>query len=171
MNDREPTIRTARLLLRPLEEADLPALTERINDFEVARWLSTVPFPYSLDDAEWFLAHVRSGGERAWVIDDGTLRGIVGLGEEFGYWLERGAWGRGYATEAGRAVLAWHFAQPGAGEVLAGHFLGNEASARVLTKLGFEPVALRTSPCRARGHEVHSRLMRLTPARWAALTS
>ena len=163
------TLRTERLLLRPLEEADLPSLAERINDFEVARWLSRVPFPYTLTDAEWFLAHVRSGAEKAWVIDDGELRGMVGLGEEFGYWLERGSWGRGYATEAGRAVLGWHFAQPGAGEVAAGHFLGNWASARVLTKLGFEPVALRTGPCRARGHEVHSRVMCLTRARWADL--
>jgi RimJ/RimL family protein N-acetyltransferase len=162
-------LRTVRLVLRPLDEADLPVLAERINDFEVARWLSQVPFPYTLADAEWFLGHLRSGAEMAWVIDDSALRGIVGLGEEFGYWLERGSWGQGYATEAGRAVLGWHFAQPAAGEVLAGHFLGNRASARVLTKLGFEPVALRTSPCRARGHEVHSRLMRLTPDRWAPL--
>lgn len=164
-------LRTPRLLLRPLDEADLPALAARINDFEVAKWLSTVPFPYALADAEAFLAHTRSGAERAWVIDDGTLRGIVGLGEEFGYWLERSAWGRGYATEAGRAVLAWHFAQPGAGEVLAGHFLGNEASARVLAKLGFDPVGLRRSACVARRHEVESEFLRLTPSRWAALTS
>ncbi|EYD73599.1 50S ribosomal protein acetyltransferase [Rubellimicrobium mesophilum DSM 19309] len=161
-------LRTARLALRPIEEADLSTLVERINDFEIARWLSVVPFPYTQADAKWFLAHARDDAGKVWVIDDGQLRGIIGLGHEFGYWLERGAWGRGLATEAGRAVLGWHFAQPGAGEVFAGHFLGNDRSANVLAKLGFEPVGLRLSPCRARGHEVHSRLMRLTPDRWAS---
>ena len=160
--------RTDRLLLRPLEEADLPLLAERINDFEVAKWLAQVPHPYGLADARWFLDHLRSGEEMAWVIDDGSLRGMVGLGEEFGYWLERSAWGQGYATEAGHAVLAWHFERPGAGDVLAGHFLGNEASAHVLIKLRFEPVSFRVSACRARGHDVQSRLMRLTRARWAS---
>ena len=67
-------LRTQRLLLRPLEDADLPILAERIDDFEVARWLSTVPFPSALPDAEWLLAHLRRSAEKAWFIDDGTPR-------------------------------------------------------------------------------------------------
>ncbi len=162
-------LRTSRLVLRPLDVSDLPALAERINDFETARWLSPVPFPYDLNHALEFLAHLRTGVEKAWVIDDGELRGIVGLGSEFGYWLERPSWGKGYATEAGRAVLDWHFGEQEAGEVIAGHFVGNDASARVLTKLGFRVVGPRTSFCRARGAEVPSVLMCLTRDRWKAL--
>ena len=67
----------------------------------------TQHYPITRTDAEWFLAHVRSGAEKAWVIDDGELRGMIGLGEEFGYWLERGSWGRGYATEAVSATIDW----------------------------------------------------------------
>jgi RimJ/RimL family protein N-acetyltransferase len=164
-----PTLRTQRLVLRPLTEPDLPTLADRINDIEIARWLATVPFPYSLADAKAFLAHVQSGAERVWVIEDGAFRGILGLGDEFGYWLERTAWGQGYASEASRAVLSWHFAQPDSGDVLAGHFIGNQASARVLEKLGFECMGTRLRLCRALGHKVESRAMRLSRAQWQGL--
>lgn len=163
-------LQTARLVLRPLGEGDLPALAERINDIEIARWLSVVPFPYSLANAEAFLAHVQSGAERAWVIDDGAFCGIVGLGDEFGYWLARHAWGQGFATEAGRAVLGWHFRQPGANDVVAGHAVENLRSARVLEKLGFEPTGLSRSFYLARGAEADSRRMLLTRERWERLS-
>jgi RimJ/RimL family protein N-acetyltransferase len=78
-----------------------------------------------------------------------------------GYWIARPFWGRGYATEACLALvdIARTLGLP---SVEGSHFLDNPASARVLEKLGFEPlgvVAPRMS-C-ARGLEVPARLMRL----------
>ena len=161
-------IRTARLRLRPLTPLDAEPLRAAIDDFEVARWLSAVPHPYTLDNALWFIGHVADGDEPVWVIDDGALAGIMGLGAEFGYWIARDRWGRGYATEAGRAVLRWHFGAGPGDDVVAGHFVENAASARVLEKLGFQPTGLRTTPCQARGADMDSRAMRLTRAGWEA---
>ncbi len=61
---------------------------------------------------------------------------------EFGYWLARGAWGHGYATEAARAVLAWAVAGDGARQerVIAVTNPANEASKRVLEKVGMRLV-------------------------------
>ena len=95
------------------------------------------------------------------------LVGSCGLGRrpsgavEMGYWIGRSFWGRGFATEASRALIdiARGLGLP---RLEASHFLDNPASARVLEKLGFEPlgiIAPRIS-C-ARGTEAPARLMRL----------
>ena len=60
--------------------------------------------------------------------DDRTL--------EVGYWIARKAWGQGYATEAGRAVLDLA-RMMGCARLHAGHYVDNPASGKVLNKLGF----------------------------------
>jgi RimJ/RimL family protein N-acetyltransferase len=78
-----------------------------------------------------------------------------------GYWIARPFWGRGFASEAGTALI--DIARTlGLTSLEGSYFLDNPASARVLEKLGFEPIGIvapRMS-C-ARGHEVPARLMRL----------
>jgi RimJ/RimL family protein N-acetyltransferase len=171
-------LETARLVLRPLAEADAPALVEALADWQVVKWLAVVPWPYTAADASWFVAanaaggSLRERGERTWVIaprdDPARLLGVMGLGEELGYWLAAEAWGRGLATEAARTVLAAHFADENGGNVASGWFDGNERSERVLRKLGFEDMGVRTRGCLARGEDVLSHEMRLTRARFAA---
>jgi RimJ/RimL family protein N-acetyltransferase len=163
-----PSLQTARLLLRPLTARDAPALVTLLNDWEVVSWLSVVPYPYTIADADAFVGTALADGERIWVIDAGGLVGVIGIGLEFGYWLARSAWGQGYATEAGQAVLALHFANPDAADVHSGYFPANARSARVLQKLGFVADGLRRIPCAARQTEMDSCAMLLTRAAWAA---
>jgi len=56
---------------------------------------------------------------------------------ELGFHLLRGAWGKGYASEAARAVVRYSFEVLDSQELFAGHHPDNAASRRVLTKLGF----------------------------------
>jgi RimJ/RimL family protein N-acetyltransferase len=95
-------------------------------------------------------------------LESGTPEIIGGIGVhpegdhyELGYWLTPRAWGRGYATEAGRQMVQIARYALGLKRLSAGHFVDNPASGRVLTKLGFTPTG-RVEPqhCRARGHEV-----------------
>ncbi len=65
---------------------------------------------------------------------------MIGNGGELGYWLARRFWGRGYAAEAAAAVLNAHFIDPNLGDVESGHYVGNQASGRVLTKIGFRHI-------------------------------
>jgi hypothetical protein len=115
--EEEMFARTTRLLLRPGWSQDAPALYRAIADERIVRNLATAPWPYGLDDAEAFLATERKASEPSLLIflhGNGApeLIGGIGFGRrptgetEFGYWLARGNWGRGYATEAGRALLA-----------------------------------------------------------------
>jgi RimJ/RimL family protein N-acetyltransferase len=77
---------------------------------------------------------------------DGGLVGAMGLAiaaqhrrAELGYWVGVPHWNRGYATEAGRALLAYAFGPLGLHRVEAHHFTRNPASGRVMQKLGMRP--------------------------------
>lgn len=157
-------IETARLILRPLTEADLPTLVREIGRWEVARWLIRVPHPYTeADGRAWldicrredaagrqlFLAAREKGG--------GEMRGGIGLilhahgpGEaELGYWLAPAVWGRGYGTEMARAMLWSAFADLDMVAVRAAADPANAASNRLLEKAGFTLV--RVDPAHDRG--------------------
>ncbi|HEX8466958.1 MAG TPA: GNAT family N-acetyltransferase [Allosphingosinicella sp.] len=143
-------VRTERLLLRPGWSQDAPALFKAIGDERIVRNLATAPWPYRLTDAESFLATERNPAEASLLIflpsrGEAGLIGGIGLGRrptgriEFGYWIARRHWGRGYATEAGGAILAMARHSLRLKRLDAGHFLDNPASGRVLEKLGFRP--------------------------------
>jgi RimJ/RimL family protein N-acetyltransferase len=55
---------------------------------------------------------------------------------ELGYWIGSGMWGRGYATEAAHAMVAFGFATLRLNRIQAHHFTRNPASGRVLEKVG-----------------------------------
>ena len=170
--------RTTRLLLRPGWAEDAPALAKAIADETIVRNLASAPWPFSLRDAVAFLAAPRDPVLPSLLIFERTdgeplLVGACGLGRrasgsvELGYWISRPHWGRGFATEAGLALVGIARALNLA-RLEASHFLDNPASGRVLEKLGFQPtgiIAPRLS-C-ARGTEIPARYFRLEPAQAA----
>lgn len=165
-----PTLRTARLTLRAPQPRDARVITKALNNIEVSRWLAVVPFPYGITDAEWFINENKKGRFGAWLIwADDAFVGTIGLDDELGYWLAQDAWGQGYATEAGQAVLAHHFAKGTTDIVKSSHFEQNEASRNVLTKLGFIDVGAHVHFSKARDVDVPGRSMTLTRDRWRAL--
>ena len=165
--------RTERLLLRPGWAEDAPELARAIADEQVVRNLATAPWPYALADAEAFLAAPRDPAMPIFLITERTdgaprIVGACGLGRrpsgavEMGYWIARQHWGKGFATEASRALIdiAKALKLP---RLEASHFVDNPASGRVLEKLGF--VATGMSAARyscARGGEAISRIYRLS---------
>ena len=154
-------IETARLILRPPEDADADTIEGFVSDAEVALQTAAIPHPYPKGGVrDW----IRSlGGALTLVIarrDNAAVIGGISLAEpqqavsELGYWIARNHWGRGYATEAARGALEIARAL-GHGRVLSGHFVDNPASGRVLRKLGFrETGEVRPTECRARGGEM-----------------
>ncbi len=175
-----PVIETERLTLRPVVQEDLPVLTRRIGDFDVAKMLARVPHPFSMADARGWLegnCGNRTGGERAFAIDDGSgLIGVVSTGvpsgePDFGYWLGKDFWGRGYMTEAGRAALGWLFGTTDANTVASGALNENPASLNVLRKLGFGEEEPYTLSIRSRGEDLPGTRVRLGRLRFEALES
>lgn len=155
--------RTKRLTLRPGWPEDARALSEAIGHEAVVRKLARVPWPYALGDAESFLAQPRGSTEPSFLIfvhEGAGVRLVGGIGIHadpsgthlLGYWLTPDAWGRGYATEAGRAVIDMARHALGYKRLHAWHFVDNPASGRVLAKLGFRPTGrIEPRPSLARG--------------------
>ena len=143
-------LRTARLLLRSLEPADVPALVQLAGAREIAAMTTRIPHPYSEQDARNFLAQAheeflggRSISFAITILPAGELCGGMRLDltlehrrAELGYWIGGPFWGRGYATEAAIAVVAFGFDTLGLHRIYAHHFGGNTASQRVLEKIG-----------------------------------
>jgi RimJ/RimL family protein N-acetyltransferase len=157
---RTPVLRTERLVLRAPRPDDAPALVPLINDRRVAENLSRAPHPYARKDAETFISGANlADDEVAFLVTlrDGTLVGACGVGTlagaspEIGYWFGVAHWGRGYATEAARAVIAYAFDELGHETLEAGARVSNPASRRVLEKCGYEWTGVVLTRVRALG--------------------
>jgi len=142
---------TDRLLLRQWREEDRRPFAELNADPEVMRY-----FPAPLTRAEsdgfvdWASAHVAEHGWGLWALEErasGAFLGFTGLAEarfeaaftpavEIGWRLRRDAWGRGYASEAARAVLADAFDGLALEEVVSFTAVANERSRAVMVRLG-----------------------------------
>ena len=76
----------------------------------------------------------------------GLFRSLRGLGDDFdpfpeaAWVIAHSRWGRGYATEAMRAILAWFDAEHGGARTVAIVTRGNAASERIAAKLGYAPI-------------------------------
>ncbi|MCB1671610.1 MAG: GNAT family N-acetyltransferase [Gammaproteobacteria bacterium] len=148
---KQPELSTERLLLRPFQLEDSAAVQRLAGAWEVADTTANMPHPYEDGMAEaWIAGHAeafKAGEEMTYAMvlkGSGELLGAMGmvldrgfLGE-LGYWVGLPYWGRGYCTEAGRAVLTFAFDGLGLQRVFARVFRRNPASARVLEKLGMD---------------------------------
>ncbi|WP_416982658.1 GNAT family N-acetyltransferase [Streptomyces sp. T028] len=150
---RHPERHTRRLWLRQWTEADLDALAEMDADPDVMRYIGDGS-PGTRERTAAALARARAAwDERGYGLFaaeesvTGELIGWVGLAVpaylpeimptvEIGWRLRRRSWGRGYATEAAREVLAFAFDEAGLDRVVSICHVDNHASARVMTKLG-----------------------------------
>jgi RimJ/RimL family protein N-acetyltransferase len=147
----ELTLRTERLVLRPWKDEDLAPFAELNADPVVMEH-----FPSTLTREESDLMVERIGvryaetGLYLWAVEvpgAETFIGFVGLSApafdaaftpcvEVGWRLARTAWGKGYATEAARAVVADGFDRLGLDDIVSFTTIGNLRSQRVMQRLG-----------------------------------
>lgn len=174
-------MRSERLSYRPLEPSDASRIAMLAGDWDVARMTSRIPHPYSLVDADLWIASIDDGEFVRGVEHDGKLIGAVGYIEsegenaqrqaEIGYWIGKPWWGNGFATEAAQTLMAYCFGPGGFRRLTCGHFADNPASRRVIAKLGFRRIGKSTQWCEARKVDVEIvRYARRRPvaATWAA---
>jgi RimJ/RimL family protein N-acetyltransferase len=142
---------TFRLCLGPVKTADYPAIASLNSDPAVQRFLclSKAPPTYeeALADLPCLLSTPAPTGGGLWCIRSRAATDFLGLvlllntddhtEVEFGYRLLPKFWGRGYATEAGRAVVNHAFGDLGLTALCAIIHPDNTASSTVAEKLGF----------------------------------
>jgi ribosomal-protein-alanine N-acetyltransferase len=146
-----PQLETKRLILREMRPEDADAIFHIFGDEEVMRYRDVLAFTH-LEEAQQFLEQIRSryeqGEEMHWGItlkEEDQIVGCCGyswhLGRQFGaigYDLARSYWKQGIMTEAIQALLRFGFEVRNLHRIEAKVRLGNDASMRLLQKLGFQ---------------------------------
>ncbi|WP_291295150.1 bifunctional GNAT family N-acetyltransferase/(deoxy)nucleoside triphosphate pyrophosphohydrolase [Elioraea sp.] len=173
--DPETGLLTERLRLRPLGEEDAAPLHRLINDWEVARNLGPVPFPYQLENLATWIGRTAADREadRAFHFcitgrEEEHPIGVIGLTRtergtgRIGYWVGRRYWGHGVAGEALARVTSWALGTLGLDRLIAYVADDNAASMRVLEKEGFRFTHEAEHDFASRGGAF--------PVRWFALT-
>ena len=135
-------IRTERLLLRRPRMDDLDAMFEITSNPVAMRYWSTLPHASRDVTRPWLekmIARTAAGGEDFLIEFEGRIIGDVGAGRlpDFGFIIHPDYWGRGFATEASAAFIAYAFSETAATELCADVDPRNTASLKVLGKLGF----------------------------------
>jgi len=155
-------------VLRVPERGDVEDLLELVGDEELMQWIGGEAGGRAVAEESverWLRRWEANGVGQFAVVLDGHVIGRVGLlvwdarswetstyeraGEhavtELGWAISRGHWGRGYATEAARAVREWAYDDHGIQRLISLIDPRNVRSIRVADKLGAEPTELVTT--------------------------
>ncbi len=148
----QPSIQTARLILRPFQLSDAAVVQALAGERDIADTTMNIPHPYKDGMAEeWIAGHEPGYSEGTSVTFaitlsvDTALIGAIGLRvdrglnkAELGYWIGKPFWNEGYATEAAVAVLDFGFNELGLNRIHAKHMARNPSSGRVMEKAGMQ---------------------------------
>jgi RimJ/RimL family protein N-acetyltransferase len=180
MTDR---IETPRLILRPIRESETLALAHAVNNRRIVRNTARIPWPYTLDDARDYWRQVERGDCRSLRLSIferarpnvpaggiGYECDVAGQAAELGYWLAEPVWAKGYGYEAAAAVTAHAFERAGLDRLVAGYRHGNEASRRILDRLGFRHVGHMDMYSRGAGRFTPTARLELTRREWLRRT-
>jgi ribosomal-protein-alanine N-acetyltransferase len=148
-------LESQRLILREYQKGDKENLVKSFNNLKMTQYLFTPPFPYFINDAESFINRTlqdqakipRENFEFAITLK-GTDKVIGGIGikhiSEFekagtmGYWLNEEFWRKGIMTEAALKLMKFCFEELKLRRLNAEVFVPNEASNKLVEKLGFK---------------------------------
>ncbi len=161
---------TSRLTLRRFMPQDADAVTAALQNPEIVRMIPRLPWPYTHADAVFFIEQVAAKQPTTFAVcHEGALIGAVSLDVQLGYWLVPAAWGKGFATEASRALLSLHF-EKSEEDIPSGHRPDNARSRNVLVKLGFKDTEKREVFSNLEQTDVILQDMVLTADEWQART-
>lgn len=147
------SIETERLILRQPSENDVKDIVRNLSNLEVTKWLLVVPYPYTEEDAKWFINHCKEKLTEKprkeyvyWIELKPTKEVIGGIGLSsikdkkgiVGYWLGTAHHGNKYGSEALEALIDLAFNRLKLNKLEAGVFDGNPSSGKLLEKFGFE---------------------------------
>jgi RimJ/RimL family protein N-acetyltransferase len=174
-----PVLETARLVLRAPRLGDVKAVAALANDRRIAENTARIPHPYRTADAEDFITTANRGNDTTFLVTlaGGATIGAVGLSQldrhppEIGYWLGVKHWGKGYATEAVRAVIDHAFTDRDCEAIQSAARVTNPASRRVLEKCGFQWTGAGLLRIRAIASSAPIDRFRLDRGLWASLKS
>ena len=178
-------LETRRLWLRWPRLADAPAITDFACRIEVAKTTANIPHPYPEGAAADFIAKAaaaNAAGSGLFLVMTEKYGarppvGLISINDRIpnrgwlAYLVTPSHWGKGYATEAVRAIVDATFQITSAPAVATSVFVGNDASTRVLIKSGFASLGQDQQNAPARGGFVTVERFSLSRTLWAGENS
>jgi RimJ/RimL family protein N-acetyltransferase len=172
-------LETERLTLRKPTLADVHSIARLANDRRIAEMTRRLPHPFLPEHAASFIrAIANEPGETVFLIEhiDAPI-GVVGVdwrkpdSPEIGYWLGVDYWGRGFATEAARAVIDFTFEGFDVEHLISGARVVNPASRNILEKCGFQWTGVELHRFLAIASSTPVDRFKLTRTVWSSLKS
>jgi RimJ/RimL family protein N-acetyltransferase len=170
-------LETERLALRRPTLADVKAIAYLANDRRIAENTRRLPHPYLQDHAVEFVRAIATERRETVFLIEHTHSpiGMVGIdwreqgAPELGYWLGVEHWGRGFGTEAARAVIDFFFEEFEAEHLISGARVANPSSRNILEKCGFQWSGVELHRFEALGSSTPVDCFRLSRGVWSSL--
>jgi len=178
------TLRTPRLILRPLTMRDAEDMYAYSRDAEVARhvlWDAHKSIGDSRSYIRFIQRKYRAGEPTSWGIEHRTDRRLIGTigymwhladhnSAELGYSLSRAYWNKGLMTEALQAVIDYSFDRLHINRLEAQHEVSNPASGAVMRKVGMTREGLLRERLYNKGRYVDVELYSIVRSEYAGRT-
>ena len=141
-------LHTDNLVIKKPSENHLNSLIKELNNWNISKWLIEVPYPYSIDDANYWVKKTKQDQYSLNIYLKNKLIGGVSLSNqrenskwELGYWIGEEYWGNGYAIEACENLISYFFSNTNNSIIYASHMKDNIKSKKIIIKLGFKLVS------------------------------
>src|SRR5690625_269386 len=144
------SIETECLMLRKLNQTDADRIEELAGDYDVAKTTLNIPHPYPKGSAKDFIESTLLAEDNGELITYAVVKkkanhliGIISIKltsthehGELGYWIGKPYWGKGYGTEAAKAIVAFGFDGLYLNKIFARAITTNPGSWRIMEKVG-----------------------------------
>jgi len=141
-------LHTNNLIIKKPSEKHLNSLIKELNNWNISKWLIEVPYPYTVDDAKYWVKKTKQDEYSFNIFLKNKLIGGVSLGNlrenskwELGYWIGEEYWGNGYAIEACENLISYFFSNTNNSIIYASHMKDNIKSKKIIINLGFKLVS------------------------------
>ncbi|PWW25565.1 RimJ/RimL family protein N-acetyltransferase [Cytobacillus oceanisediminis] len=146
------TLEANHIILRRLTLDDAEKVEEYASDYDVAKTTLNIPHPYPKGAAKEFITSIleaeKNGKIAIFAItlkENNSLIGLINISgpnvnrrAEIGYWIGKPFWGKGYGTEAAKAVIKYGFEEMNHNRIYALAFTDNPGSWRIMEKAGMK---------------------------------
>ena len=141
-------LHTNNLIIKKPSEKHLKSLIKELNNWNISKWLIEVPYPYTVDDAKYWVKKTKQDEYSFNIYLKNKLIGGLSLTNqrknskwELGYWIGEEYWGNGYAIEACENLISYFFSNTNNSIIYASHMKDNIKSKKIIIKLGFKLVS------------------------------
>ena len=154
-------INTLNLVIKKPNIKDINNLVDELNNWNISKWLVKVPFPYSINDANYWIKKTEVDEFSFNIYLKNKLIGGISitnkLGKhkwELGYWIGEEYWGNKYAKEASEALINYFFSNTSNNIIYASHMKDNIKSNKIILSLGFKKLGIGKKYSVSRKEEV-----------------